>query len=138
MIDDADHEICSQMRWYKSKGGYVVANIWTSKVRSMITLHRFLMQPQKGLHVDHINRNKLDNRRKNLRCVDQGINNFNLHGADKRSKTGIRGVWKRTNCSTWRAIATFRGKTLRSSHKTIEEATKAVKLHRKELWEKYA
>jgi hypothetical protein len=44
-----------------------------------VTMHRFLVQPRDGLHVDHINGDTLDNRRENLRACTQQENNRNRH-----------------------------------------------------------
>jgi hypothetical protein len=56
-------------------------------------LHRFLLDAPKGMQVDHINHDTLDNRRSNLRIVTTNQqNNENRNGAHKNSKTGIRGV----------------------------------------------
>lgn len=56
-------------------------------------MHRMVvgMMP-KGAVVDHINGDTLDNRRENLRIVDQTINNRNRVGAQKNSTTGHLGV----------------------------------------------
>lgn len=40
-------------------------------------LHRYLLKPSKGLTIDHLNRNPLDNRRCNLRICTQFENNQN-------------------------------------------------------------
>lgn len=56
--------------------------------RGTIGLHRFVMNPSKGLTVDHINRNPLDNRRCNLRICTQFENNQN----QKHNTSGKVGV----------------------------------------------
>ena len=53
---------------------YVYYRISTYK---KIGLHRYLLNCPKGLEVDHINGNKLDNRKSNLRIVDRITNNRN-------------------------------------------------------------
>lgn len=54
-------------------------------------VHREILQPVPGMHIDHINQNKLDNRRSNLRVGPISHNAFNK-GMDAKNKSGIRGV----------------------------------------------
>ena len=49
-------------------------------------LHRYITNAPKGLQVDHINGDKLDNRKENLRLCDNAQNNQN--------KPAIKGVYK--------------------------------------------
>lgn len=58
-----------------------------------VMLHNFIMKhkPTKKYTVDHINRDPLDNRKSNLRIVNQTIQNIN-HKKQKNNKSGVIGV----------------------------------------------
>jgi hypothetical protein len=69
-----------------------------------VSLHRFLMRPRSGQHIDHINRDTFDNRRVNLRATTQRKNNVN------RTRGGSVGVrWSGVN-GKWMAYARPGGK----------------------------
>lgn len=80
-IDDVDK--IKQYKWHlhlrKSDQRYdVCANSYTeNSKRKYIILPRFLLNAPKGLTVDHINRNTLDNRKMNLKVVSIYKNNQN-------------------------------------------------------------
>ncbi len=61
-VDAADWEWLSRWAWHLD-GGYAVRN---EKGRAIL-MHREIVKPRKGQVVDHLNRNKLDNTRLNLR-----------------------------------------------------------------------
>lgn len=54
-------------------------------------MHRLIIKPSPKKCCDHINRDKLDHRRKNLRCVSQSINIYNT-GLRKNNKSGYKGI----------------------------------------------
>ena len=72
-LDDYNEMICDIEDWMRLKdrhwrldgAGYVV----TSIKKKYTSFHRVVMIPEKGKVVDHINHNKLDNRKNNLRVV---------------------------------------------------------------------
>jgi hypothetical protein len=69
-IDDADFEHLKDLRWYNGHGYAVLCN--------GVSLHQKLMgRPPKGFVTDHINQDKLDNRRSNLRFVTHKLNHLN-------------------------------------------------------------
>lgn len=70
LVDDADYDLCASFRWYYTKNGYPMNEIH-------IPVHTLLLGSKKGYVVDHINRNKLDNTRQNLRFVTKQINALN-------------------------------------------------------------
>jgi hypothetical protein len=58
-------------------------------------MHRQILGNKEGLLTDHINRNRLDNRKTNLRVCNSSQNGFNK-GFRSDNKTGIIGVhWDR-------------------------------------------
>lgn len=56
------------------------------------TLHSLLIGSLKGHHADHINGDKLDNRRANLRLVPIMLNHANRHVLNRNNTSGHRGV----------------------------------------------
>ena len=100
VIDDCDFELASKYKWYFLGNGYAATRPWDKikKTYSTIYLHRLIMKPKNGLLVDHINRDKLDNRRNNLRLC---THKENIRNGKVRSTntTGHKGVHldKRTN-----------------------------------------
>lgn len=85
-------------------------------------MHRYIMNYPKGMVVDHINTETLDNRRINLRVCTHLENLWNSNKF--KAKSGLRGVYKRGN--KYEAIITHRRKTYRlGSFDTKEEAGKA-------------
>lgn len=61
--------------------------------RKNIRLHRFVMNAKEGQVIDHINGNKLDNRKINLRFVNSSLNCINRYHKIKTTH-GFRGVSK--------------------------------------------
>jgi hypothetical protein len=91
-VDDEDFEWLSQWSWCFTNGYALRA----TNRGERFYMHRVINKTPKGLETDHINRDRLDNRRSNLRTVTR-IQNSRNHGAHKHNSTGIRGVVWRKN-----------------------------------------
>lgn len=85
LVDDQDYEELSRRSWYISSSGYACTWLYGKNAR----MHRMIMKAESGLDVDHINHNKLDNRRSNLRLCTRSQNNANRITT---SSTGYKGV----------------------------------------------
>lgn len=93
IVDEDDYPALSQHVWHADPKGYVVRSVYLGKtddreVRELEMMHRRLMGLVKGdgLQVDHINRDKLDNRRSNLRVVGAAENPQNVSGGHGLSR----------------------------------------------------
>lgn len=125
LFDKEDYEKIKDINWAKDGNGYA-----TNK---NIKLHRLVTDCPKGKEVDHINHNKLDNRKANLRVCNHSDNlkNQSKHSTNKSGYTGV-GFHKASN--KWRARITVDYKCYElGDYDTIEEAVKA----RKEAEKKY-
>lgn len=92
-ISNEDVERVSKYRWRPQRhhtGRYYTHGQVNNKT---IQLHRFITNCPVDKVVDHINRDSLDNRRSNLRCVTVEENNNNRGKYSNVSKeTGIQGI----------------------------------------------
>jgi hypothetical protein len=84
LIDDADVTLVSKYKWYM-RNGYAYTTFHrlgcskTDKNRNVnLSMHRLIIEAEVGQSVDHRNRNRLDNRRSNLRLVTTTQNNWNV------------------------------------------------------------
>lgn len=71
VLDAEDVPKISGDGWYIAKNGYAYSN------HKKQTMHRLIMNAKNGDVIDHINRNRLDNRKCNLRIATNSINGYN-------------------------------------------------------------
>lgn len=89
VVDEEDYSSFVIRRWYLGPSGYASR----FEKRRVIFLHREIMGCPENRVVDHINHNKLDNRRSNLRIVSKSANALNRVGANSNNlSTIIRGI----------------------------------------------
>ena len=89
MISAGDVKMAKQVFWRKTEYGYARGK--NPKTGKDVLLHKHITQTTKETVIDHINRNKLDCRRKNMRIADNQVNSFN-RDAPRNSITGYKGV----------------------------------------------
>ncbi len=87
IVDDEDFPFINQWKWWFTTRGYAVRE----KKRKLIFMHRLINKTPKGFDTDHVNKNKLDNRKDNLRTVTRSQNFMNINPR-KNNTSGFRGV----------------------------------------------
>ncbi len=100
IVDDEDFEKVNQYRWYLNSNGYA------RRTHPKTYMHQFILDIQKGKTVDHINGEKLDNRRENLRICTALQNSYN-HSVNKNNTSGFKGVGWHNQMKKWRAYIDF-------------------------------
>jgi hypothetical protein len=77
-VDASDHAWLSQWRWRYATNGYAIRTYTDPQGQPRYALmHRVIMQARPGKLVDHIDGNRLNNTRANLRIVDRHQNMWN-------------------------------------------------------------
>ena len=112
IVDDDIFEELSKHKWWCSGNGYATrdSSLCLGE-RTTIRLHREVLQTPDGMETDHINGDRLDNRRENLRVCKRSENSKNQKKrADNIS--GYKGVsWSKPN-RKWRATIMMDYKTV--------------------------
>ena len=129
LVDDADYEYLNRFKWHVCKDAnnfYAYRNIKNLNGNyEKISMHRFIMKPNKGYVVDHINHSTLDNQKGNLRICTHSQNLMNRNKTVK-NLSGYNGVihWKRNN--TWKAEIMYnKNKVNLGYYKNINDAARA-------------
>ena len=113
IIDADDVPMASQFNWQALVFAHTVyAQRCTARdidgKQTSILLHRAIMDAQKGVEVDHICGNGLDNRRANLRFATRSENMCNARMRLK-NKSGYKGVFWHKGNRAWRAKIVLNG-----------------------------
>lgn len=117
-IDLDDVEKCSKYKWHINYYGYA----GTLNLR----LHQFLLGKKNDLHIDHINHDTLDNRKKNLRHCTRSQNQMNRKG---------KGYYWIKMVKKWRVAIGKNKKFIHGGYFTTErEAQEKVKELKKEYF----
>jgi len=111
-VDPEDYIWLSQFRWYCNKRphtSYAIRSAGEGKDGGKVVMHREIMNTPADLVCDHINRNGLDNRKKNLRNCTRAENNLN-QGSERNSTSGFKGVYWKKDMQKWAACIKREGK----------------------------
>lgn len=145
ILSPEDEDLRFDGTWSVNYRGYIQSNKWAN--RNCTLLHRIIgarmmgrpLKPGAAETVDHINLDKLDNRRENLRILPQRHNQHNDYRARAHKKGGLpRGVFL---SKEGRFVAKTTGINAAGKHVniyigtygTVEEAVAAYDRYRRTL-----
>lgn len=137
IVDEQDYPLVKDLTLYVGTNGYVYFSTWNDGKSHPQTLHSYLMQTPKGMHTDHINGDKLDNRRENLRVVSPSINSANRTVPNRNNTSGVRGVHWRAADHCWHAQITVNRKNhYLGIYRELTDAIAARRAAEAEFWGK--
>ena len=123
LIDDEDLAMVSRWSWKQHRARYAYRTVRNGKGWKNVYLHQLLIgPPPEGMEVDHENRNRLDNRRPNLRFLPHWKNSHN-RDTGRPTNSGHRGIGKPKGRTRWSAILYAKNRIVwRGNFKTLDEA----------------
>lgn len=148
IVDWVDLEWLQLSKWYFKEApdgtGYAARIKLQGSERILISMHRAVFlkhNPDKAnvFHdIDHVNRNKLDNRLSNLRLATRSSNIANRE-ANKNNKSGYKGVNFYPLSNSWRAQIADNGKKRHIGYyATVEEAALAYNIESARIYGEFA
>lgn len=128
LIDTEDLDKIKNNIWHINNHGYACY-----KRKSTVMLHSVVFTKIKGMDIDHINKNSLDNRKSNLRVVTHQENMRNMKKS-KANTSGHTGVYLHP-CGKWMPAIRHNGKSIHLGlYSMIEDAIKARKEAEIKYW----
>jgi len=146
-VDIEDFEYLNQWKWQYGANGYAVRDEYLGKIdgkykHQTVLMHRVLLNAPSGVDVDHVNRDKLDNRRTNLRLATRSQNRANI-GRVKRPNSDLPlGVTYNPSVRSrqpYMARVTHQGKSyFLGNFYSVKDASRAYQLKKEMLFGEFA
>ena len=139
IVDPDDFEKLSQYKWAIKKDKHTsYAKRTNNKLKKTIMIHRQITAAPKGVIVDHINHNGLDNRKANLRFVTVTQNAWNSTMGLNSGSSKYKGICWEKDKHRWRGRISINNKSKHLGFFDDEKAAarvynKAAKKHRGEF-----
>jgi hypothetical protein len=109
IVDDDDFDELSKYKWYFNLG-YAV-RMSARPNRMVLLMHREILKTPLGMDTDHINGNKLDNQRANLRICTRSENMMNTPKYPNKTSP-YKGVYWFAQTNKWGSIISVNKKKL--------------------------
>lgn len=131
IVDEEDFDRVNQFSpWYENEQGYAMKKTRIKGKNVSIRMHAMINNTPKWLVTDHINGNRLDNRKENLRSVGALINAWNKEEKDCHKVYDLpKGVTYDKNKG--KIVAT---KTTRRRFDTLEQAIDFTKQSERSIY----
>lgn len=133
LVDPEDARRLGKHSWYYGFRGYAMrSKVMPNGNRKTVSMHREILAAKDHEEVDHINGDRLDNRRSNLRVLGRSAN---LHNRGAYGPSGLKGVSWDKRKKKWRAEIGKNGKRAwLGYHDTKEDAERIYRKASKRLY----
>lgn len=121
-VSPLDYEWINKYKWSVTESGYAYRGYQDGSIYKRVYLHKEMLSPGYGYYGDHINGDKLDNRRTNLRIVNNQQNSWN---AGKRTGN-YKGISWDASRNKWQVGINIDGKRHAIGRFTSEEEAARV------------
>lgn len=134
LVDDENYEWLNKYKWYLDDVGYARSTIKSKNKR----IHRLIMNEPKDMEIDHIDGNRLNNQKNNLRIVTRSQNNMNRLKVENCTSK-FKGVcWNKRDKIWFAQIKINKKRFYLGNFKIEEEAAGAYNKAAIELFGEYA
>lgn len=134
-FDLEDYDLIKDFCWWINDNRYVIN---TQSNDKNIRMHRLIMNAPNNKFVDHINHNKNDNRKCNLRLVTNQQNTMNAK-LKSNNTSGVTGVYWKKDRQKWQAKIMVNYKNINlGTYINKEDAIKARKEAEEKYFERYS
>jgi hypothetical protein len=143
VVDDEDYGLVSKYKW-ASQRGYAKTIVYEKRKGKSLFMHRLVMgNPPSNLDIDHINHDKIDNRKCNLRVCNRTLHHANRTKLKsfkgKKCTSKYKGVSYRKDHKKWEARITYKLQRIHIGYyDTEEQAAIAYNGRAKELYGEFA
>lgn len=138
LFDIEDLPLIESRVWYEDKDGYLVSCYFFNGRRCFVRFHRIVMDAKPGQVIDHINKNRADNRKCNLRLCKRAENDRN-RSTYSTNTSGVTGVYFDKQRNKWVASISYNKKrTLIGRFVSKEDAVRARIEREAELFKEFA
>ena len=136
-LEDYQKIVKNNHYWF-IEDGYVRTRHIETGIRYRTSMHRLIMNVKEGTYIDHINRQRNDNRKINLRIANKNQNAMNSKIPINNS-SGYKGVcWNKLN-NNWHSEITVLGKCINlGSYKNLKKAINIRKQAEKNYFKEFA
>lgn len=139
LVDNEDYNKLMKYKWHLHKNhdrGFYISRCFNDpqdwhKVKN-VSMHREIMGFPNS-HIDHVNRNSFDNRKRNLRLCSCGQNRVNSK-LNKNNHSGHRNIYWTQQTGRWRAVLNSNRQKIHLGYfLNFSDAVQAVERKSKEI-----
>ena len=116
-VDPSNYKRLRKYEWLSKKGKnsfYARRRVPTGKggKQTLVYMHQEVIKVAKGMLVDHINHDGMDNREANLRAATHSQNLYHRKKGSGTTQSKYKGIYWRKKNRKWQALITFEKKRI--------------------------